>query len=119
MRKANPLKSQPTRAQQQLAIIASKNHDHASLNPKCHYNKRLSVEEVLAARSIGYPLTVPMCSPLSDGSAAAILCTEAGLKRLGAEGRAIRLLSSVMTSSTERSWDDFENHLVRRAALQA
>ena len=105
--------------QQQLAVIASKNHDHASLNSKCHYNKRLSVEEILAARSIGHPLTVPMCSPLSDGSAAAILCNEAGLKRLGAKGRAIQLSSSVLTSATDRSWDDFENHLVRRAALQA
>ncbi|MEH6568885.1 MAG: thiolase family protein [Halioglobus sp.] len=105
--------------QQQLAVIASKNHDHASLNSKCHYNKRMSIEEILAARSIGYPLTVPMCSPLSDGSAAAILCTEAGLKKLGAESRAVQLLSSVMTSATERSWDDFDNHLVRRAALQA
>ena len=105
--------------QEQLAVIASKNHDHASLNPKCHYNKPMSVEDILAARSIGYPLTVPMCSPLSDGSAAAILCTEKGLKKLGAEKRAARLLSSVMTSATERPWEDFENHLVRRASKQA
>lgn len=105
--------------QKQLAIIASKNHDHASRNPKCHYNKPMSVEEILSARTVGYPLTVPMCSPLSDGSAAALLCTEKGLKKIGASKRAVRLVSSVLTSATDRSWDDLENHLVRRAARQA
>jgi acetyl-CoA acyltransferase len=105
--------------QKQLAMIASKNHDHASLNPRCHYNKPMSVEQILDARSIGFPLTVPMCSPLSDGSAAALICTEEGVKKLGAEKRAVKILSSVMTSSTERDWHDFENNLVRRAAKQA
>ena len=105
--------------QEQLALIASKNHYHSTLNPKCHYNKAMSVEEILAARSVGYPLTVPMCSPLSDGSAAALLCTEKGLKKLGAGKRAVRLAASVMTSATNRHWEDFENHLVRKAALQA
>ena len=105
--------------QQQLATIASKNHYHATLNPKCHYNKPMSEEQILSARSIGYPLTVPMCSPLSDGSAAALLCTEKGLEKLAANDRAVELLSSVMTSSTGREWSDLENHLVRRAAKQA
>ncbi len=107
--------------QEQLAIISSKNHENSTLNPKCHYNKPFSVEKVLESRSIGYPLTVPMCSPLSDGGAAVILCTEEGLKKLGADvqKRAIKILSSVLTSSTAREWDDFENHLVRRAAKQA
>ncbi|MEH6570694.1 MAG: thiolase family protein [Halioglobus sp.] len=105
--------------QQHLATIASKNHFHSSLNPKCHYNKPMSEEEILSARSIGYPLTVPMCSPMSDGSAAVLLCSEQGLERLGVQARAVKLLSSVMTSATDRAWDDFENHLVRRAAKQA
>ena len=105
--------------QEQLAIIASKNHFHSTLNPKCHYDKPMSVEEILAARSVGYPLTVPMCSPLSDGSSAALLCTEKGLKKIGAGKRAVRLRSSVMTSATDRDWDDFTNHLVHKAALEA
>ena len=30
----------------------------------------MTVEEVLAAREIVYPLTLPMCSPIGDGAAA-------------------------------------------------
>ena len=107
--------------QQQLAVISAKNHFNSTLNAKCHYNKAFSVEQILAARSIGYPLTVPMCSPLSDGGAAVLLCTEAGLKKLDAatQQRAIKVLSSVLTSATKRSWFDFEQHLVRRAAKKA
>ena len=79
----------------------------------------MSVEEILSARSVGYPLTVPMCSPLSDSSASALLCTDKGLKKIGAGKRAVQLVSTVMTSATDRAWDDFENHLVRRASRQA
>ena len=34
------------------------------------------VEEVLAARPISWPLTLPMCAPISDGAAAAIVVSE-------------------------------------------
>ena len=105
--------------QEQLAQISSKNHHNSTLNPKCHYNRPYSVEEILAARPLGYPLTVPMCSPLSDGSAATLLCTRKGLKKLNANNKAIRVDSCVLTSSTPRDWDDFDNHLARRAAFQA
>lgn len=107
--------------QQQLAMISAKNHYNSTLNPKCHYNKAFSVEQILAARSIGYPLTVPMCSPLSDGAAAILLCTDAGLEKLSQDTRqrAVKVLSSVLTSATHRQWDDFEQHLVRRAAKKA
>src|SRR5664280_2879394 len=56
-----------------------------------------SIEQVLASPPIAYPLTMLMCSPISDGAAAAVLCNAAGLKRLnGAAGRAMRVLSSVI-----------------------
>ena len=106
--------------QRQMAVVASKNHHHASLNPKCHYNRAMSVDEVLAGRPLSYPLTVPMCSPLSDGAAAALVCTERGLQRLGvAKADAIRIRACVLVSASEREFGDFENHACRRAARQA
>jgi acetyl-CoA acetyltransferase len=104
--------------QEQMAVVASKNHGHASLNPRCHYNKPMTVEQILGGRPLSYPLTVPMCSPLSDGSAAALLCTRAGLARLKVSPR-VKVLSCVLRSSTERDFFDFENHICRRAAKQA
>src|SRR3569833_2428263 len=63
--------------QHQIAAVAAKNHAHSAHNPLSQYRSAYTIDEVLAAAPITYPLTVPMCSPVSDGAAAAILCTGA------------------------------------------
>ncbi|MEY3506737.1 MAG: hypothetical protein RI898_1491 [Actinomycetota bacterium] len=78
----------------------------------------MTVDEVLAGRAIDFPLTVPMCSPFTDGGAAVILASEAGLKRLQ-KARPIQVLASVLGSSTQRPWDDFENNITRRLSKKA
>lgn len=104
--------------QRQLAVISSKNHTHASMNDKCAYMQPMTVDEVLAGRAIDYPLTVPMCSPFTDGGAAVILASEAGLKRLK-DARPVQVLASVLGSSTQRTWDDFDNNITRRLSDKA
>jgi acetyl-CoA acyltransferase len=104
--------------QHDLAVIASKNHNHSAANPLSQYRKPMSVEEVLAARTISWPLTLPMCSPISDGAAAALLVSEAALKRFGRE-RAIEVRSSVVRSGTSRKPEEYEKHICRQAALAA
>ncbi len=66
--------------QLQMAIVSSKNHKHASLNEYAQYRQPMTPEEVLADDIVSYPLTRPMCAPLGDGAAAAILCTESFLQ---------------------------------------
>ncbi|MBT5064978.1 MAG: thiolase family protein [Proteobacteria bacterium] len=106
--------------QEQLAMIASKNHEHSVQNIRSQYNKSFSVEEVLAAAPITYPLTLPMCSPVSDGAAAAIVCSDAGLKRLELQGsRATKVLASVLRGGSDRDLSDFSKHASRLAALTA
>lgn len=83
--------------QEQLATIASKNHFHSSLNPYAQYNKDMSVEEILSAREVSWPLTVPMCAPIGDGGAAAILCSADYLKRLDSP-RPVKILASILGS---------------------
>lgn len=104
--------------QRQMAVIASKNHHHASMNPKCHYNKEMSVDEILAGRPLTYPLTVPMCSPLSDGAAAAVICSKKGLSKLGITN-AVKIHACVLASAAIREYRDFDNHITRRLARQA
>lgn len=105
--------------QKQMAVVASKNHHHASFNPKCHYNKEMSVDEILAGRPLAYPLTVPMCSPLSDGGAAAVLCTRKGLSKLGISSGAIKIYSCVLASAATREYEDLDNHITWRLSRQA
>ena len=50
--------------QEHLATVAAKNHRHSTMNPLAQYQKDMSVEEVLNAPMIAWPLTLPMCSPI-------------------------------------------------------
>lgn len=104
--------------QRQLAVITSKNHWHGAMNPKAQYQMEMSVEEVLESREVVYPLTVPMCAPLGDGSAAAIICSEAYLKRLK-EARPVKIRASVYGSNTPRYLDDHENAIEVRLSRTA
>jgi acetyl-CoA acyltransferase len=96
--------------QEQIAAVAAKNHAHAASNRRAHFRKPLSVADVLAARRLSYPLTVPMCAPVTDGAAAVIVCSEAGLRRLGAPKR-VKVLASVIGTGTDRDTRTFEGHL--------
>lgn len=106
--------------QRQIAAVCAKNHTHSVHNPLAQYQRPYTIEEVLAAPPITYPLTLPMCAPISDGSAATVLCNAEGLKRLkGDASRAIKLLSSVVRSSSDRSFEDYKNHVTALAATEA
>ncbi|MEM7540499.1 MAG: thiolase family protein [Pseudomonadota bacterium] len=106
--------------QRQIAQVASKNHLHSEHNPLAQYTKPMSIEDVLAGAPITYPLTTPMCSPISDGAAAAIICNEQGLTRLnGNKARAIKVLASVLQTGSTRRADDLEHHVGRLGSLKA
>ena len=80
--------------------IAEKNHAHSTLNPLAQYNKRFSFDEIKNAQMISYPNTMLMCSPNTDGSAAAVLVSESKLRTLPLEvqKRAVRVAASVLTT---------------------
>ncbi|MGI9479910.1 MAG: thiolase family protein, partial [Hyphomicrobiaceae bacterium] len=104
--------------ERQLAAVSSKNHWHSTHNSKSQFRFEASIDDVLAARRIAWPLTLPMCSPISDGAAAAIVCSKSALDRFD-KTRAVRVLASVMGTGIERAPEDLENHITRRTAKQA
>ena len=65
-----------------FAAVAVKNRNHGALNPLAHLRKPQTIEEVLASRMIVPPLTLPMCSPVTDGACAIVLCGTAYARRL-------------------------------------
>jgi acetyl-CoA acetyltransferase len=106
--------------QRQIAAVAAKNHRHSVENPLSQFRTPYSIDEVLSAPPITYPLTLPMCSPISDGAAAVVVATAAGLKRYGIDrSRAIRVLASVVQTGSDRDPSDVENHCTARAARRA
>jgi acetyl-CoA acetyltransferase len=83
-----------------FAQVAVKAHQHGALNPKAQYGDLLTVEQVLASRTIADPLRLLMCSPVGDGAAALVLATARGLQRLAAEP--VRILAASLVSGRDR-----------------
>ncbi len=102
---------------EQIAQVSSKNHHHSTMNPLAQFRKEFSVEEVLAARVIAWPLTLPMCAPVSDGGSAVVICTREALSRF--PGRPVKLLASVVRAGTDRDIRDYENAAIRKASKLA
>lgn len=106
---------------EQIAMVAVKNHAHSRHNPYAQYQREVSLREVLEARLIADPLGVLDCSPISDGAAAAVVCSPEGLKRLGIseprpQVRAVGLVSGTLRTGL---YDLNEEDISRRAGEQA
>jgi acetyl-CoA acyltransferase len=83
-----------------FARVAVKNRRHAAENPLAHLRKPQTIEEVLNSRMIAPPLTLPMCSPMTDGAAAVVVCSPSYARKLNAN--AVELLTSQLSSSAAR-----------------
>jgi acetyl-CoA acetyltransferase len=81
-----------------FAAVVEKNHAHGALNPKAHYQVEISQDEVLDSRMISAPLTLLMCSPITDGAAALLVCSPELAER-SANPR-VRVAASVLKSGT-------------------
>lgn len=104
--------------QEDLAVIASKNHNHSVHSPYAQFRKPMTVEQVLAGRPVVYPLTAPMCAPIGDGGTAAILCSDEYLKRLK-ESRPVKILASVLLSGRDRPAGFGPEEISARASRKA
>lgn len=98
-----------------LAKIAVKNSYNGSLNPYAHYQQPNSLETILNSRLISEPLRLLMCSPLSDGAAAAIICSETFAKKHS--NNMIYINSSVILSGQENKKMELDS--VSKAAALA
>jgi acetyl-CoA acyltransferase len=98
-----------------FAAVAVKSQHNGALNPRAQYGGELTVDDVLAAREIAWPLTLYMCSPISDGAAAVLLSAEPppAARRVVVAGSALR--SGIASG---RGWAKGA-HLAAEAAYEA
>ena len=59
--------------EEQLAMVAVKNHHNGSLNPKAHMQKEVTLEKALSSRFIAWPLKLYDCSLITDGASCLII----------------------------------------------
>ena len=59
--------------EEQLAMVAVKNHHNGYLNPKAHMQKEVTLEKALSSRMIAWPLKLYDCSLITDGASCLII----------------------------------------------
>lgn len=94
-----------------FARVAVKNRSNAAMNPLAQFRTPMSVEDVLNARMIAEPMTLPMCAPLTDAAVAMVVCSERFAQRLSAPKV---LIETCVVSCTPRSG---ESPVARAASL--
>ena len=68
--------------EEDLALVAVKNHKYGSMNPIAHLQNKITVDDVLASMMIASPLKLYDCCPMTDGSASVIVASEEKVKEL-------------------------------------
>ena len=68
--------------EEQLAMVAVKNHYYGSLNPYAHMQKPITLDKALASFTVAHPLKLFDCSLITDGAAAVLLASEEKAKAL-------------------------------------
>jgi acetyl-CoA C-acetyltransferase len=68
--------------EEQMAMVAVKNHYYGNLNPFAHMQKEITLDKALTSFTVAYPLKLYDCSLITDGAAAALLASEEKAKAI-------------------------------------
>ena len=94
-----------------IAHVSFKSHVNGELNPKAHLRKAVSMEQILAAPIVAYPLGLFDCCGVSDGSACAIVTTPEIAKSLGKKDLvAVKSLQISASSGAEVGYNQWDGH---------
>jgi acetyl-CoA C-acetyltransferase len=107
-----------------LARVSVKNHYHGSLNPRSHFQKTVTMEQVLGAPMAASPLGLLDCTPTSDGAAAVVITTESNAKQMVdnyvvIRGIAVSVNNGYFTAQFDANWDFLGFESARTAAREA
>ena len=106
-----------------MAHVSWKSHENGALNPKAHLRNRVSLEKILEAPMISYPLGLYDCCGVSDGAACAIVTTPEKARELGKRNivtvKALQLAPSNGVELAHDSWDGSYALTARIAARRA
>ncbi len=85
---------------EELAVVAVKNHFHASLNPNAQFRNILTIEQVIKSSKIADPLKLLDCSPISDGAAALVITSASSKFKVLSSKSAVKIVASVVATDT-------------------
>ncbi len=106
-----------------MAHVSWKSHQNGMKNPKAHLHKDVSMEQILGAPMIAYPLGVYDCCGVSDGAACAIVARPEIAKSLVGDDfvtvKSLQLSPSNGVEMGHDSWDGAHTLTTRKAAAKA
>jgi acetyl-CoA C-acetyltransferase len=112
----------PDEGKRMLAAVSAKSHHNGSLNPKAHLRREVTIEQIVNAPIVAWPLGLFDCCGVSDGSAAAIVCRADMAKQFRSDPVYIKALQIAATSGEEQTYTDYDYTHVEtttRAAVRA
>jgi len=83
----------------QLAMVSVKNHKNGMKNPLAQFRMEVTIDQVKNAVMVADPLTILDCSPITDGSAAVIVCSMDKAKAI-CKQRLVKIIGSGHASDT-------------------
>jgi len=105
-------------SRKEIALVSVKNHKNGARYPYAHLKIECSLDDVLGAPYVSYPLGLYDCCPVTDGAAALIVCNAKVAKRYTDDPVYI-LGSGLATDSFVRGGDLTSFSATKRAAHQA
>jgi acetyl-CoA C-acetyltransferase len=112
----------PEEGKQTLAKISVKSHHNGALNPKAHLRREVTIDQVVNAPIVSWPLGLFDCCGVSDGSACAIVTTPEIAKSMKKEAIYVKALQIAVTSGEEllyTNWDGAHVETTYRAGIKA
>ncbi|KAM6918784.1 sterol carrier protein 2 [Xenentodon cancila] len=89
-----------------FAKIAWKNHKHSTNNPYSQFQDEYSLEQVTNSRKVFDFLTLLQCCPTSDGAGAAVLASEAFVRKHGLEKQAVEIVAQEMVTDLTSTFQE-------------
>lgn len=68
--------------EEQMAMVAVKNHYYGNLNPFAHMQKEITLDKAMTSFTVAHPLKLYDCSLITDGAAAVLLASEEKAKAI-------------------------------------
>ena len=92
-----------------MAMVSVKSHENATLNPKAHLRKKISVDQALNAPIVAHPLGLFDCCGVSDGAACALVTTVAKAKEMGVKNPVVvKALQLALSNGEEMSFSGWD-----------
>jgi len=102
----------PDEGKEVLAMISAKSHRNGARNEKAHLRREVTVEQILKAPMVAWPLGLFDCCGVSDGAAAAIVCRADMARDFRPDPVYVKAMQIAVSSGREMMYTDWDGAYV-------